>query len=236
VNLFKGEQQKNVDFAFLQALKTTGVDPQQGVILIYDIACQYFVHFLDRIGDQLPIGLTVDRAIGLFHVHAHKDECFFRFAPSFIPGTGVVAGEILESLWSSLNSISPTVRTATLPHRAEMLDDHATDSNHKKLIGISLYLCSRHAEASAMATCTETYFAELSGTISISARQTWEDDILAAEAMRLADASSMDIYASRVSDRHQDPMESAVHPAPGNGSISSIKDWIELMILIEQKQ
>src|ERR1700730_5723928 len=42
VNLFRGEQQKNVDFAFLQALKTTGVDHQQGVMLIYDIACQYF--------------------------------------------------------------------------------------------------------------------------------------------------------------------------------------------------
>ncbi|KIL56276.1 hypothetical protein M378DRAFT_40062, partial [Amanita muscaria Koide BX008] len=52
---------------------------------------------------QLPTSLAVDRAIGLFHVHAHKDECFFRYATSFIPGAGVVAGEILESLWSSLN-------------------------------------------------------------------------------------------------------------------------------------
>ena len=48
VDLFKGEQQKNVDFAFLQALRTTGVDPDQGVMMIYDIACQYFVHLHDR--------------------------------------------------------------------------------------------------------------------------------------------------------------------------------------------
>jgi hypothetical protein len=86
VNLFQGEQQKNVDFAFLQALKSTRVDPQQGVMIIYDIACQYFVHLHDRIDQYLPIGLNIDRAIGLFHVHAHKDECFFRFATSFIPG------------------------------------------------------------------------------------------------------------------------------------------------------
>jgi hypothetical protein len=85
----------------------------------------------------LPAGVNIDRAIGLFHVHGHKDECFFRFAPSFIPKTGIVAGEILESLWSSLNSITPSMRTATLAHRAEMIDDHANNSNYKKMIGMS---------------------------------------------------------------------------------------------------
>jgi ATP-dependent exoDNAse (exonuclease V) beta subunit len=39
VDLFRGEQQKNVDFVFLQALKTTRVDLQQGVMLIYNIVC-----------------------------------------------------------------------------------------------------------------------------------------------------------------------------------------------------
>ncbi|KAF8815489.1 hypothetical protein BYT27DRAFT_7036969, partial [Phlegmacium glaucopus] len=52
---------------------------------------------------KLPFSLSVDHVIGLFHVHCHKDECFLRFAPSFIPGLGIVIGEILESLWSNLN-------------------------------------------------------------------------------------------------------------------------------------
>lgn len=39
VDLFKGEQQKNVDFAFLKALEMTSVDADQGVILMYNIAC-----------------------------------------------------------------------------------------------------------------------------------------------------------------------------------------------------
>jgi hypothetical protein len=146
VDLFQGEQQKNVDFAFLQALKTTRVDPQQGVMLIYNIVCQYIIHILEHIGAHLPAGLTIDWAIGLFHVHGHKDECFFRYAPTFIPGSGIVAGEILKSLWSSLNSISPTVRTATLPHRAEMLDDHATDSNHKKMLSMTATHCAQNIE------------------------------------------------------------------------------------------
>jgi len=98
VDLFRGEQQKNVEFAFLQALKTTRVDPQQGVMLIYNIVCQYIIHIQKCIGAHLPAGLTIDQAIRLFHVHNHKDECFFRYAPTFIPGSGIVAGEILESL------------------------------------------------------------------------------------------------------------------------------------------
>ena len=68
------------------------------------------VHFRDRIGHLLPEGLSIDAAIGLFHVHAHKDDCFFRYTSTFIPGSGIVAGEILESLWSTLNSISPSAR------------------------------------------------------------------------------------------------------------------------------
>ena len=68
---------ENVDFAFLNALKSTGVKPEQGVLLIYDIACQYYVHLHDQIRSQLPFGLDIDIAISFFHVHAHKDQCLF---------------------------------------------------------------------------------------------------------------------------------------------------------------
>ena len=35
-NLYRGEQQKNVDWAFLQAIKTTNIDERQDVMIIYD--------------------------------------------------------------------------------------------------------------------------------------------------------------------------------------------------------
>lgn len=53
---------------------------------------------MEQISHLLPSDLEFDRVIGLFHVHAHKEECFYRFALSFILKAGVVAGEILESL------------------------------------------------------------------------------------------------------------------------------------------
>jgi hypothetical protein len=197
VDLFQGEQQKNVDFAFLQALKTTRVDPQQGVMLIYDIICQYIIHILERIGAHLPAGLTIDQAIRLFHVHGHKDECFFRYAPTFIPGSGIVAGEILESLWSSLNSISPTVRTATLPHRAEMLDDHATDSNHKKMLSMTATLCSKYREALEISTQLGKHHMELTATFGQQAVGRWEDEVASAESLRLGDVKVMDMYSTQ---------------------------------------
>ncbi len=81
VDLSQGEQQKNVDWAFLESLRTTGVQSEQAVTLIYDIICQYFVHLKDRIGHLLPDGLEIDRAIRLFHIHDHKEACFYIFYP-----------------------------------------------------------------------------------------------------------------------------------------------------------
>ena len=98
VDLFLGEGQKHIDFGLLRAILLTHIDPEQGLLLIYDIACQYIVHFLHRIGHLLPEGLQVDAAIGLFHVHAHKDDCFFRYASTFIPGAGIVARNIRITL------------------------------------------------------------------------------------------------------------------------------------------
>jgi Kyakuja-Dileera-Zisupton transposase len=135
-NLFHREQQKNIDWVLLQALKHANMDVQQGAMLIYDIACQYMVHVDQWICHLLLQGLLLDHTISLFHVHGHKEQCFFRYATTFIPGAAVTVGEILEMLWASLNTISPTMRTATLAHRAKTIDDHATDSNHKKMLGI----------------------------------------------------------------------------------------------------
>jgi len=161
VDLYKSEQQKNVDFAILKAIEMTGVDPDQGILFIYDIVCQYIIYLQDRIGRHLPPSLEINRAIGLFHVHAHKEQCFFRYSPSFIPGAATVCGEIMESLWAALNGISQSICTATLAHRAEVLDDHACDSNHKKLLGMTNFLSCHHKEAAENLEEADKYLDQL---------------------------------------------------------------------------
>jgi hypothetical protein len=226
VDLFLGEGQKNVDFSLLRAISLTHVDPEQGLLLIYDIVCQYIVHFLKRIGHLLPEGLDVDAAIGLFHVHAHKDDCFFRFASSFIPG----AGEILESLWSTLNSISPSARTATLAHRAELLDDHATDSNHKKMLGMVSSLCTNHQKASDMSIIAQEYYDNLTHQAGPTAVDRWEMDIRKAESTRCNNRSAMDIYSTNL-ERPKTPIASQLNP-----SSSALDRWMAFALTVEDKQ
>ena len=60
---------------------------------------------------------------------------FFSICDIF-PGAVVIAREILESLWAVLNQVTPAMRTATLAHHAEIMDDHMMDSNHKKTLGM----------------------------------------------------------------------------------------------------
>jgi hypothetical protein len=78
------------------------------------------------------------QAIGLFHVHGHVNQCYARFAPNFILGTGQVDGEILETLWLVLNISGPVTRRQTAANRQETLNDHMNDSNWKKIVGIGV--------------------------------------------------------------------------------------------------
>jgi hypothetical protein len=234
-DLFKGEQQKNGDYCFLKGIKHTNVQYDQGIVYLYDIICQYIVYILERIGHHLPPGLVIDAGIGLFHVHAHKDECFFRYAPTFIPGTGIVAGEILESLWSTLNSISPTARTATLAHRAEILDDHTTDSNHKKMLGMVPSLCRTYRHAVDMLDHAKTYFQKLSEEAGVTAVEKWTDDIRIAENDRRLDVKAMDIYAAKFEKSPSDTQQQPIPKTPV-APVSPLVSWMELSLGVEEKQ
>jgi len=54
---------------------------------------------------SIPADLTLKTGVGIWHVNRHIPECFIHYAPLFIVGVGHVDGEILETLWSSLNKI-----------------------------------------------------------------------------------------------------------------------------------
>ena len=133
----------NMDWSLCEALATTNIGEILHLLHIYDVNCQYCKHLLERIqrNDMLtiPEGLTIFHAIGQFHIHGHKDECLYRWSTSYVPGAGVVDGEVLETLWSVLNTVSASTRTASLAHRTEILDDHMNDSNFKKMLNIGNY-------------------------------------------------------------------------------------------------
>lgn len=245
--MYLGEQQKYIDFIVLRFIKILGLDPDQGLFFIYDIVCQYIINIRKRIGKDLPEGLTIEKAIDLFHVHCHKDECFFRYATTFVPGAGVVAAQILESLWSTLNTISPKLRTASLPHRAETLDDHACDSNNKKLLAMTDNLRAKYLDTKDMTSQAAESYTKIARTIAPATLNIWEQQIQLAEHTRVKNINVMDIYSAQIplSGTKKTGAETGTASVPGTGtgtdssseSESTPQDkWMEFALIVEETQ
>jgi Kyakuja-Dileera-Zisupton transposase len=113
-------------------------------LLVYDIFCQWIIHFLERVEASaylsIPEVMTISSGIGDFHVKGHVDRCFMRHSLLFIEGTGVVNGEILETLLAVSNETSQSAKGSTLAYQNEISDDHMNHSTWKKLIGMGEFI------------------------------------------------------------------------------------------------
>jgi len=98
-----------MDYSICKAL-SYNMDDIPVALVMYDIMCQYGVHFKERVKNSpelsLSSSLELRTGIGLFHIHGHQDSCLPWFSPSYIPGAKQVNGEIIETLWAPLNNIS----------------------------------------------------------------------------------------------------------------------------------
>jgi len=130
----------NIDYSICNALKYKTEGLPHGLV-IYDIACQWWINFLRRLRKNrqylsIPDVISIISAVGSFHLSAHIPECFVKFSLHFVLGSGQIDGEILETLWAGFNPISSSARAMSAAHRREVYDDHMRDSNWKKHVGI----------------------------------------------------------------------------------------------------
>jgi hypothetical protein len=136
---FSDNRQMNIDYSICNALNYNTKGLPSGLV-IYDIGCQWWIHFFRWLRESqfltIPEEMELVTAVGSFHLSAHIPECFVLFSLHFILGAGQIDGEILETLWSAFNKISPSARAMSAAHRREVYDDHMCDSNWKKLVGI----------------------------------------------------------------------------------------------------
>ena len=109
-------------------------------ISYYDVNCLYIQYLKMRVANnphlEINPNLEIVAGISLLHVTKHKPDCVPHFSPTYIKGAGLIAGKIIESLWSGLNGCAHSTRTTTNANRAEILDDHMNDNNWSKLINI----------------------------------------------------------------------------------------------------
>ncbi|KAI6137260.1 hypothetical protein F5141DRAFT_996728 [Pisolithus sp. B1] len=130
-------RQLNMDYSLCNAL-SYNMNSIQNVICFYDINCTYMKNLQKWVDKTMLLEISpllrIMAGIGMWHVHRHKKECYARYSPLFIKGSGWVNSEIIEILWSTLNIVSASTHTMTLPHRQELLDFQMNDSNFMKMI------------------------------------------------------------------------------------------------------
>ncbi|KAG6873685.1 hypothetical protein C0992_008484 [Termitomyces sp. T32_za158] len=133
-------------------------------------------------------------------------------------------------------------RTATLAHRAELLDDHMCDSNWKKLLDMVPFLCRKYVTAVDMREAAMQYFAERSVGISAELLSNWEAEITNAERLRERDRKAMDILKARTFDALTSnsgilaACEDGLGTETGGPMTDNDSFWIQLGLDIEEQQ
>jgi hypothetical protein len=120
-----------------------GAEQVPRLLLLYDIMCQWGIHMKKRFdinGLSMPNVKELLRGVGIWHIYAHVNRCFGRYAPIYLKHVGLVDGEILETLWSLLNQVTESCQTMSLANREETINFHMNDINRKK----NLEMSTRH--------------------------------------------------------------------------------------------
>ncbi|TFY67309.1 hypothetical protein EVJ58_g1716 [Rhodofomes roseus] len=241
VNFQKGERQMNMDYSLSNAIQYRAHE-KQPVVVLYDIMCQYGVHLRKRFADNphlsMPQDLTLWKGIGLFHVHGHQDSCEVRYSPTFMAGAGNVDGEILETMWASLNRISGTTRSMSSSHRQETLDRHMNDWNYKKMITIVALLRKRiQANRPLLLKMRMALEAQESG-VNANVLGEWRRTLETAQQRRLNDVAAMDIFMlPEQSVPSKASLQLRLTTEEGNDGIPiGTADWLADGLKIEEAQ
>ncbi|KAI6143082.1 hypothetical protein BKA82DRAFT_4017826 [Pisolithus tinctorius] len=241
VDFQKGEQQVNMDYALVHAMHH-GLDPRQPVITFYDINCQYSKNLARWLEENrylsLPSGLQIQPSIGLWHVHGHQTECFAIYAPNFILGASRVDSEIMETLWSSLNIISPSARGMATAHHQELLDFQMNDSNFLKMIWMPSALKRKFKVAKQSLATIQDKFNELDSKVPDGLRRLWVEQELVAQSCWQNTPQAMDIYEVRL---EKAPTMKAIeidliHKDHSFSSSRGSATWIAWALKVEQAQ
>ncbi|KAI6002551.1 hypothetical protein EDC04DRAFT_2611815 [Pisolithus marmoratus] len=177
VDFQKGERQLNMDYSLAHALSynMTGIN---NVLCFYDINCAYMKNLRKRVDSSdllhIPPSMRITAGIGSWHIHSHKKECYTWYSLLFIKGSGWVDGEIIETLWSTLNIMN--------------------NSNFMKMIRMANSLSRKLKTAWASAVLAQEAFERFSKAITPMQQACWSKQEEAALLHHVDDPSVMDVF------------------------------------------
>lgn len=123
----------NADYALMIALRrfmSSSLDRVKffkRFITTYDVACQFEVHFGERIfksfPDLAPIVDLINFLVPKMHLDGHKDKCKYRFALNYFQGAGRTHGEGIEQSWAESKQSGGSSRQMNHGHRHDTIID-----------------------------------------------------------------------------------------------------------------
>ncbi|KAI0669304.1 hypothetical protein C8Q78DRAFT_1070866 [Trametes maxima] len=143
VDLLRAEQYLYVDFALVSCL-------QRYLTLLllmgaYDIHCQYIRNLRKRLQKEFEVSLEeldsivstdlpeIVAGVGKYHLCMHKGECRYKHSLHFLPSVGMTDGETLERIWAVTNVIARQTKEMSAGHRHDVLNDHYSDLNLRRV-------------------------------------------------------------------------------------------------------
>ncbi|KIJ30662.1 hypothetical protein M422DRAFT_186794, partial [Sphaerobolus stellatus SS14] len=152
VDLAKGERFVNFDFALCKVLKNIISSGLKQVVISYDVACKFHIHFnkcirhqdwrllsedeLERL-EQIEIVWLVPK----FHLAAHIEGCADRFSFNWTKLVGRTCGETVESNWARLNGLATSTREMGFGQRRDVLTDSMCFHNFNKAVNEGTHWC-----------------------------------------------------------------------------------------------
>ncbi|KAK0472215.1 hypothetical protein EDD18DRAFT_1370457 [Armillaria luteobubalina] len=172
INLRKGEQQVQMDLPTLLTLK---MEAPKEVVIAYNIGCQWGKNLWKRISvygpdltppqEQKDIVILVPK----FHLPAHIVECQEEFSFAFELFVGETNGEATKRTWAISNPVASSTREMGPGSHQDTLDDHWSDHNWWKNVGLSKLLLWRIKDAIPHCEENRVTFEELYKTVVSSA-------------------------------------------------------------------
>jgi len=115
------------------------------VVISYDIASKYHIHFLEHVAHPLYPLFTSEELIQLestnlvwlvpkFHLASHIEGCADHFSFNWTKDVGQTSGESVETIWASFNHLATSTREMGFGHRQDTLNDAMIDWNWQKAI------------------------------------------------------------------------------------------------------
>ncbi|KAK7016376.1 hypothetical protein VNI00_018930 [Paramarasmius palmivorus] len=142
-----GERYSNMDYIVASLLRH--VPLLLLILMSYDIMCQWSKKLYHRF-QQLPLLVrqiltrrVLKLAIPKLHILGHLLKCQEKFSLLYTEGAGETDAEGIERVWSGIGTVATSIKEMGPGSHHDTLEDHCSDWNWMKVIGLDRLLAKR---------------------------------------------------------------------------------------------